>query len=41
VKPASNVNLIFEFVVPLFDDEVMFKTLPSGLLLKLGKFADN
>jgi hypothetical protein len=41
VKLPSIVNFIIEFVVPLFDDEVIIKTLPSGLLLKLAKLADN
>jgi hypothetical protein len=41
VKLTSIVNLIIEFVVSLFDNEVIFKTLPSGLLLKHWKLADN
>ena len=41
VKLTSIVNLINEYVLSLFDDEVMLKTLPSGLLLKLAKLDDN
>ena len=41
VKLPSIVKFIIEFVVSLFDDEVIIKTLPSGLLLKLAKLADD